>query len=68
MRPIFVGIISSESVLSIWTEARGTSIQGLTSRGLFPRTSAISDADGRLVGAISQQLCSKEVLIIEYRI
>ena len=34
---LVVGRSSRESVLSIATDARGTSIQGLTRRGVFPR-------------------------------
>ena len=56
------GSSSRESVLSIWTEANGTSMQGLISLGLLVNNSTISEADGRLVGVGLQQLRSKDPL------
>ena len=53
-----MGSSSSESVLSICTEARGTSMQGEISLGLLVRSSRISEAEGRLVGVGLQQLRS----------
>ena len=59
---LLTGSSSKESVLSIWTEARGTSIQGLISLGLLVNSSTISEAEGLLVGVGLQQLRSKEPL------
>ena len=46
---------SSESVLSTWTEANGTSMQGEISLGLLDKSSTISEAVGLLVAVIFQQ-------------
>ena len=59
---LLTGSSSKESVLSIWTEARGTSIHGLISLGLLVNSSTISEAEGLLVGVGLQQLRSKEPL------
>ena len=49
------GISSKESVLSTCTEAKGTSIQGEISLGLFDNSSTISEAVGLLVAVMFQQ-------------
>ena len=49
------GMSSNESVLSTWTEASGTSMQGDMSLGLFESNSTISEAVGLLVGVLCQQ-------------
>jgi hypothetical protein len=48
------GMSSSESVLSTWTEARGTSMHGEMSRVLLDKSSTISEAVGRFVGVMHQ--------------
>ncbi len=45
--------------IATWTDARGTSIQGEMRRGLFDKSSTISDAVGLFVGVILQQDLSK---------
>merc|ERR1719192_1262949 len=54
------GISSRESVRSICTEASGTSIHGLTRRGLLYSNSTISAAVGLLVAVLLQQLFNKD--------
>jgi hypothetical protein len=53
------GISSKESVLSTWTEAKGTSIQGDISLGLFDKSSTISEAVGLFVAVMFQHVFNK---------
>ena len=48
--------------LSICTEARGTSIQGLTTLGCFSSSSTISPAVGLLVGVWEKHVRSRRAL------
>ena len=55
------GISSKESVLSTWTEAKGTSMHGEINRGLLESNSTISDAVGLFVAVMFQHDCKKMV-------